>query len=110
MAQTRAPMPPSRRAKIFGMFDALKGLREALAAKEKQPQPRRLLAPDAIAQIDETLRQLIPGDLVTVVYYSGFEQCYCQLTGRLKRLEACWQYLQVGQVCIDFADIYQILA
>ena len=33
MAQVRAPMPPSRRAKQFGMFDALKGLKEALAAK-----------------------------------------------------------------------------
>ena len=29
----RVPMPPSRRAKIFSMFDALKGLKEALAAQ-----------------------------------------------------------------------------
>ena len=35
MAQVRAPMPPSKRAKIFSMFDALKGLKEALAAKER---------------------------------------------------------------------------
>ena len=44
----RAPMPPSRRAKIFSMFDALKGLKEALAAQERIPEPRRYLAEDAI--------------------------------------------------------------
>ena len=35
----RAPMPPSRRAKIFSMFDALKGLKEALAAQDVNSAP-----------------------------------------------------------------------
>lgn len=42
----RAPMPRSKRAAQFAMFDALKGLKEAIAAKEKHPEPRRILAED----------------------------------------------------------------
>ena len=34
MGSVRVPMPPSKRAKIFSMYDALKGFKEALAAKE----------------------------------------------------------------------------
>ena len=39
----RAPMPRSRRAKQFMPFDALTGLREAIAAKERVTEPRRYL-------------------------------------------------------------------
>ena len=55
MAQVRAPMPPSKRAKIFSMFDALKGLKEALAAKERIPEERKILAADAIEELDRIL-------------------------------------------------------
>ena len=51
----RAPMPPSRRAKIFSMFDALKGLKEALAAQEHIPEPRRYLAEDAMEELNRKL-------------------------------------------------------
>ena len=55
MAQVRAPMPPSKRAKIFSMFDALKGLKEALAAKERIPEERKILAADAIEELNRIL-------------------------------------------------------
>ena len=34
---TRIPMPIKQRAKQFAMFDAMKGLTEAIAAKERHP-------------------------------------------------------------------------
>ena len=37
-------MPASRRAKQFMPFDALRGLKEAIAAKEKRLEPRRELS------------------------------------------------------------------
>ena len=58
MAQVRVPMPASRRAKQFSMFDALKGLKEALAAKERQPEPRKELAQDAIEELNRTINEL----------------------------------------------------
>ena len=51
----RAPMPRSKRAKQFMPFDALTGLREAIAAKERVTEPRRYLSEEAIAEIDKAL-------------------------------------------------------
>jgi hypothetical protein len=102
-------MPPSRRAKQFSMFDALKGLKEALAAKERQPEPRKELAPDAIEELNETLCSLQPGMLVTVVYYCHYQEEYCQVTGPVNKLDNYWHVLQVGNVCVDYADIGEII-
>ena len=68
-------MPPSKRAKIFSMFDALKGLKEALAAKERIPEERKILAADAIEELNRTLIELEKGSTITVVYYCTHGQC-----------------------------------
>lgn len=109
MAQIRAPMPPSKRAKIFSMFDALKGLKEALAAKERIPEERKILAVDAIEELNRTLTELDKGATITVVYYCIHGQCYNQLTGPLIKVDPFWRNLQLGQTCIDFEDIYEII-
>ena len=57
----RAPMPRSRRAKQFQPFDALRGLKEAIAAKEKIIVPKRELSEDSIAEINKTLIGLEKG-------------------------------------------------
>lgn len=90
------------------MFDALKGLKEALARKEKQPEPRRILAEDAIAELNAALSRLEPGQLVTVVYYDGCEQVYRQLTGNAVKVDGLWKTLQVGSVVIEFSEIAQL--
>lgn len=102
MAKTtlRAPMPPSRRAKQFVPFDALKGLKEAIAQKEHTPTLRRELSEDAIAEINARLSDLKPGQLVTVVYillrlYSGIPPTYRQGLKSRFLLENTrgWKYL-----------------
>lgn len=108
MAQVRAPMPPSRRAKQFSMFDALKGLKEALAAKERQPEPRKELAQDAVEELNRTICALKPGALVTVVYYCRYREEYCQITGAVEKVDAFWGFLQIGTVCVDFNDVEEI--
>lgn len=108
MAQVRAPMPASRRAKQFSMFDALKGFKEALAAKERQPEPRRELAQDAIEEINHTLCALQPGDMVTIVYYCRYREEYCQITGSLTKIDSFWQMLQIGKICLDYEDLCKV--
>ena len=76
-----APMPPSKRAKQFAPFQALKGLNEAIANKERLITPRRELTEDSIAEINRVLINLTSGSLVTAVYYCDFAQEYQQLTG-----------------------------
>ena len=102
----RAPMPPSRRAKQFTPFDALKGLQEAIAAKQKRPEPRRELSEYMKAQISRTLSELQKGQQVTVVYYDSMEQETAQITGTVVKVDACHQTLQVDQMSISFSELY----
>ena len=105
----RAPMPRSRRAKQFMPFDALRGLKEAIAAKERVIEPRRYPSEDAIAEINATLLGLHKGQIITVVYYGIYEQVYLQLTGPVTKVDSYWQNLQVGNTTIEFPEIDQLL-
>ena len=82
----RAPIPPSRRAKQFAPFDALKGLKEAIAAKEKRPEPRRELTDYMKEQINNTLTELRKGQQVTVVFYGRMEHDTLQITGTVMKV------------------------
>ena len=106
----RAPMTRSRRAKQFQPFDALRGLKEAIAAKEKIPTPKRHLSEDSIAEIDKILNSLRKGQIVTVVYYGVYEQDYLQLTGPVMKVDPYWHSLQIGNITIDFQEIDRLLA
>lgn len=103
-------MPPAKRAKIFSMYDALKGFKEALAAKEVIPEERRIITEERIEELNRILLDIRRGSTITVVYYCSLEHCYRQLTGPVTKLDSYWKYLQLGEVCIDLADIYEILA
>lgn len=109
MGSVRVPMPPSKRAKIFSMYDALKGFKEALAAQEIIPQERKSLAEDRIEELNRTMLALKRGTIVTVEYYCSLERSYRQITGPFTKLDAYWSYLQIGEVCIDLGDIYEVL-
>ena len=105
----RAPMPRSKRAKIFSSFDALSGLKEAIAAKERVTEPRRYLSDDAIAEINDALLSLQKGQLITIVYYGIYEQAYLQLTGPVVKVDPYWHSIQIESVTIDFSEIYELI-
>ena len=104
----RVPMPASRRAKQFMPFDALRGLKEAIAAKEKIPIPKKELAEDMVREINSILVDLRKGQNVTVVYYNDYEEEYHQLTGAVEKVDAYWRLLQIGNIAIDFEEISEI--
>ena len=105
----RAPMPRSKRAKMFQPFDALVGLREAIAAKERVVEHRRYLSEDAIAEINEKLLCLQKGQIITIVYYGEYEQVYLQLTGPVFRVDTYWHSIQIERTTIDFSEIYELI-
>lgn len=105
---TIAPMPRAMRAKAFQPFDALVGLREAIAAKERVTEPKRELTEDSIAEINKTLMGLQKGQIITVVYYGDYEQNYLQLTGPIIKIDPYWRSVDVGSISLNFADIYHI--
>jgi 5,10-methenyltetrahydrofolate synthetase len=57
----------------------------------------------------DDLTKVEKGTTITVVYYCTHGQCYNQLTGPVSKIDSFWYSLQVGQVCIDFEDIYEVL-
>ena len=105
----RAPMPRSRRAKQFMPFDALRGLKEAIAAKKRVIEPRRYPSEDAIAEMNAKLLDLHKGQLITVVYYGDYEQRYLQLTGPVIKVDPYWHSIQIENITIDFSEIYELL-
>ena len=103
-------MPRSKRAKQFMPFDALTGLREAIAAKERVIEPRRYPSEDAIAEINEKLLGLSKGQIITVVYYGDYEQRYLQVTGPVIKVDSYWHSIQIENITIDFSEIYELMS
>lgn len=106
-SNARPKMSMSNRAKQFAPFDALKGFQEALRKKEKMPVPKKELAEEKAEEINEKLKQLTTGNLITVVYYNDGE--YIQLTGTVVKIEKNKRYLQMAEIIIPIDDISDII-
>ena len=95
--------------KKYKNFQALNGLYEALAEREKQIVPRKELSEDMIEELNKKLCSLEKGQLVTVVYYGVYEKNYKQLTGPVERVDSFWKSIQLGNVEIHFTEITDII-
>lgn len=105
---TRIPMPVRQRAKQFAMFDALKGLTEAIAEKERQYDTRIELSEDRIAEINDSISTLNPGDIVTVEYFCQYGMSYKKITGSIKKIDPFWKEIQIGETAVSFYEIVNI--
>ena len=105
---TRAPMPIKMRAKQFAMFDALKGLTEAIAEKELCYSPRRELSEDRIAELELLISSLQIGSTVDIAYYCCYSHRYKNVMGVVSKLDQYWKQILINDVVIDFCDIYDI--
>lgn len=104
----RTPMPIKMRAKQFAMFDAMKGLTEAIAAREESYMPRKELSESRIEEINQQLQTLRKGDRVNLSYYCSYGRQYRETTGIIVRLDLFWNELQVGETVIGFSEIDDI--
>lgn len=111
MAKTsvRVPMSTKMRAKQFMMFDAMKGLTEAIAEKERQLFPKKELVEDRIEELNECLQKLQPGDIVVVDYYCQYECVYKQMSGQVKKIDLYWESIQIGEIAVCFSEISNII-
>lgn len=96
------------RAKQFMPFAALKGYQEALRRKEKQVVSEMELSEEYREELDWKLRQVLRGDMITVVYFSGGE--YLKITGMVSRIDRNARVLQIINTKIQFEHIYDILS
>ncbi len=99
-------MPVSDRAKQFMPFAALKGLPEALAAKEKITVPKVILSPEMAEELDRKMHLLKKGNMATVIYFHENE--YLKITGMVARIDTTCRLLQIVNTKIMFDDILDV--
>ena len=99
-------MDISNRAKQFMPFSALRGLTEALAAKEHIVVDKPILSEDMAAELDQKLHQLECGKIAAITYYRKGE-CI-EVTGIIARIDPTSQILQIVNTKISFDEILKI--
>ncbi|MCR4704535.1 MAG: YolD-like family protein [Lachnospiraceae bacterium] len=99
-------MTIEERAKQFMPFAALRGLPEALAAKERIIVPKAELSEDMADELDRRMRDLTVGCVATVTYYH--EGSYIKVTGMVARIDENAGFIQIVQTKIPFEAIYSI--
>lgn len=95
------------RAKQFVPFDALKGFREALTAKEQTILPKAALSEEALGELDYKLKQIVPGCILSVIYF--YKGRYVKVCGMVSRIDTSRHILTIVNTSIPFDDIYDIL-
>lgn len=108
-ATIRMPMPVKMRAKQFAMFDAMKGLTEAIAEKERQYTNKKDLSEDRVNEINDILCELQPGDDVEVGYYCQYGKTYRKVTGVLRKIDCYWKTVVIESTTISFGEIDSIV-
>lgn len=93
------------RAKQFAMFDALKGLTEAIAEKEKQYCRKKELSESEIAEINDQLVTLNEGDVISVNYYCNYSKQYRKITGTIMKIDSFWKEVQIEKRLLVFLKL-----
>lgn len=100
-------MPIADRAKQFMPFAALKGLPEALAAKERIVVSKVELSEEMAEELDRKMHQLKRGKIATVIYFHKDE--YLKITGMVARIDETSRLLQIVNTKITFDDILNVI-
>lgn len=101
-------MKREERAKQFAPFEALGGLREALAKKEAEhDRIEKLEVSEERAQkIERMLKKLERGTQACITYYNnGF---YADVKGEVTAVDGVNGYIKIGNGKIFFDDLYDI--
>lgn len=102
----RQKMPMDKRAAQFLPFQAVKGLDEALRAKEKITVDKIELSEEIYEELDKKMHLVKKGSIVTCIYYHKGE--YIKLTGLVARFDEVARILQIVNTKIDFDNILDI--
>ena len=99
-------MSMDKRAAQFLPFQAVKGLDEALLAKEKIKVPKIELSDEMAEELDKKMHSIKKGLILTCVYFNKGE--YLQVTGMVARFDEVAKILQIVNTKIKFDDILDI--
>ena len=94
------------RAKQFLPFDALKGFKEAIKAKEKIIADKKQLSEDDAKILDYKLNKLSVGMMVKITYYLDNE--YIKIEGLISKIDLDLQTIVVVKTKINIKNIINI--
>lgn len=102
-------MTREQRAKQFMPFDAMKGLKEALAEREERRSrvEKREISEEQIEHISTILARIEPGMEVAIEHYRAFHDVVSH--GKIQRLDTVYKFIVLSNEKIFFDDIYDIL-
>ena len=96
------------RAKQFAPFEALGGLRQALAEKELEHERKEKheVSEEATQIIQNTLLKIKKGDKAEILCYdNGY---YITVEGQINKIDYVYRYVVIGEGKIFFDDMYEI--
>lgn len=102
----RQKMPMEKRAAQFLPFQAVKGLDEALLAKEKIVVPKIELSDEMYEELDKKMHKIKKGRIITCIYFHKGE--YLKVTGMVARFDEIARILQIVDTKIPFDDILDV--
>lgn len=94
------------RAKQFMPFDALKGFKEALRAKEISVEEHKDLSIEKSTDINNILSKLKVGDLINITYYENYK--YVSKKINIKKISFQSGKIIINNNIIYFDDLYDI--
>lgn len=101
-------MSKVNRAAQFTPFDALKGLQEALRAREEKYSrvEKREISEDRIAEISYALSKIEKGANVKITFF--FNGHYVDYNGEISDKNVVLKYLVINETKVFFDDIYEL--
>ena len=102
----RQKMSMDKRAAQFLPFQAVKGLDEALLAKEKIKVSKIELSDESAEELDKKMHSIKKGSIITCIYFHKGE--YLQVTGMVARFDEVARILQIVNTKIGFDDILDV--
>ncbi len=102
----RQKMSLDKRAAQFLPFQAVKGLDEALAAKEKITVPKIELSEEMYEELDKKMHRINKGMIISAIYFYKGE--YLKVTGMVALVDEISRILRIVNTKIPFDDILDI--
>ena len=96
------------RAKQFAPFDALGGLRQALAEKELEHERKEKheVSEEVTQIIQNTLLKIKKGNKAEILCYdNGY---YITVEGQINKIDYVYRYIVIGEGKVFFDDIYEL--
>lgn len=106
MQHKRPKMTLLQRAKQFMPFAALKGFQDLLDETARYKESCRELSEEQLEALDVQCKNLVIGNLVSVVYHNG--RVYDTVQGQLRQIDTVYRTMTIGEVIIPMSRIMRV--